>query len=504
MRPLRKFLACLAVTAAALATAASIPAHADEPRGAAADAPQVIPALRSWTGAEGSFHWSDGSRVVVDPQYDKQLHDEADTTAADLADLTGAKPEVVAGEPKSGDAYLTLGGDASLGDEGYTLDVGDSYVVHAKTDAGAFYGTRTLLQLLHQSSDIPRGTATDTPDKTERGLMVDVGRKYFSVGWLKKEIKDLAYAKLNYLHLHFSDNQGFRLQSDSHPEVMSDKYYTKDEIRDLISLATEYHVTLVPEIDMPGHLTTVLAKHPELQLKDSSGNVDPSFIDLSKDDAYTLMSDLIKEYLPLFPGPYWHIGADEYVSDYSKYPQLEEYAKKHYGDDATAKDTYYGFINWADKLVRDGGKSTRMWNDGIKDGDGTIAPNADIVVDYWSTKGIAPQKLLDAGHDVMNSSWTPTYYVLGGTGIDARWLYEDWNADLFEKTLTIDDPARNGGAAIHVWCDNPDAQTEDQVADGIRVALRGLAQQTWNSPKLVDSYADFATIDEAIGRAPGW
>ncbi|WP_354644507.1 family 20 glycosylhydrolase [Kitasatospora camelliae] len=469
----------------------------------AATAPQTVPALRQWTAAGGSYTFTATARIVVDPAYSAQLADEAATFAEDLGTLEGRTVQLVTGTPAAGDIALTLG-DASLPAEGYRLTVGPSITVKAGTDTGAFYGTRTVLQLLHQSATVPAGTAVDWPAKPERGLMIDQGRKYFTVPWVKQHIKELAYLKLNYFHFHLSDTFGFRIESSTHPEVVSTDHYTKQDIADLVALGQKYHVTIVPEIDTPGHMNAILAAHPELKLKNSSGTASAEFIDLSLPGSYTLIKDLITEYLPLFPAPYWHIGADEYVGDYRQYPQLLSYARAHYGADATAKDTYYGFVNWSDALVRAGGKTTRMWNDGIKSGDGTITPNADILVEYWYDYGLTPQQLAAAGHTVANESWTPTYYVLGGAKPDTKWMYETWNPDLFQGGNTLTDPTRNPGSLIHVWCDNPNAETEDQIAAGIMYPLRGLAQQTWGSPKPAASYAGFTPIVTAVGHNPAW
>lgn len=498
-----RLLRFLTASVFAAATLALPGVAAAGPVQAAAGPPQTVPALRQWTAGTGAYSFTSTSRIVVDPAHTAQLSDEAATLAEDLGALAGRSVAVVTGSASPGDIGLSLG-DGGLPAEGYRMTVGQSVSIQAGTDTGAFNGTRTLLQLLHQSASVPAGTAVDWPAKAERGLMIDQGRKYFTVDWVKQHIKELAYLKLNYFHFHLSDTFGFRLESSTHPEIVSTDHYSKQEIADLVALGQKYHVTIVPEIDTPGHMNPILAAHPELKLKNSSGAASADFIDLSLPASYALIKDLINEYLPLFPAAYWHIGADEYVTDYGKYPQLLSYARAHYGANATAKDTYYGYVNWADDLVRAGGKTTRMWNDGIKAGDGTLAPNSGILVEYWYNYGLTPQQLTAAGHKVANESWTPTYYVLGGAKPDTRWMYESWTPDLFQGGNTLTDPARNPGSLIHVWCDSPTAETEGQIAAGIMNPLRALAQQTWGSPKLAGTYAAFAPIVAAVGHNPAW
>ncbi|MEU6890591.1 family 20 glycosylhydrolase [Streptomyces sp. NPDC046557] len=495
--------AVCAVCAPALPGAAAHPTPVAAAPVAAVAPPQTVPALRQWTAGAGTYTFTAATRITVDPAFTAQLADVAATFADDLAALTGRSVAVVSAAPAPGDIGLTLG-EPALPAEGYRMTVAASVTIRAATDTGAFNGTRSVLQLLHQSTSVPAGTAVDWPAKAERGLMVDQGRKFFTVDWLKQHIKELAYLKLNTFHFHLSDTFGFRLESSTHPEIVSTDHYTKQDIADLVALGRKYHVTIVPEVDTPGHMNAVLAAHPELKLKSGSGALSPDFIDLSLPASYTLIKDLIDEYLPLFPGPYWHIGADEYVTDYTKYPQLLSYARAHYGANATAKDTYYGFVNWADALVRAGGKTTRMWNDGIKSGDGTLTPNPAIVVEYWYTYGLTPQQLAAAGHTVANESWTPTYYVLGGAKPDTKWMYETWTADRFEGGNTLSDAAKNPGSLLHVWCDNPTAETEDQIAAGIMYPVRALAQQTWGSPKPAATYAAFTPIVAAVGHNPAW
>ncbi|GLV83243.1 hypothetical protein Slala03_29320 [Streptomyces lavendulae subsp. lavendulae] len=489
---------------AAAAHRASADARPAAARAVAAAAPQTVPALRQWTpSATGGYAFTAAARIVVDPAAAGLFSGEAATFAEDLTALTGHEVPVVTGTPAAGD--IGIGPvDTALPPEGYRMTVGPALTLRAATATGAFNATRTVLQLLHQSTTVPAGTAVDWPDKAERGLMVDQGRKFFTVEWLRRHIRELAYLKLNYFHFHLSDTYGFRLESSTHPEIVSTDHYSKQDIADLVALGRKYHVTIVPEIDTPGHMNAVLAAHPELRLKSAAGVSSPDFIDLSLPASYALVKDLVTEYLPLFPAPYWHIGADEYVTDYTKYPQLLAYARAHYGPGATAKDTYYGFVNWADDLVRAAGKTTRMWNDGIKSGDGTLTPHPGILVEYWYTYGLTPQQLAAAGHTVANASWTPTYYVLGGAKPDTKWMYETWTADRFEGGATLADPAGNPGSLLHVWCDNPTAETEDQIAAGIMYPLRALAQQTWGSPKPVPTYAAFTPIVAAVGHNPAW
>jgi hexosaminidase len=398
--------------------------------------------------------------------------------------------------------------------------------IAANRPAGAFYGGRSVLQLLRQRPELPRGRVRDWPRYPERGLMVDVGRKYFTTDWLRSHVRDLSWLKLNYLHPHLSDNQGFRIESERHPEIVSEKHLTKAEVRSLIELAKRHHITVVPEIDMPGHMEAALRAHPELQLKNAAGMASPANLDYTLPEARAFARDLVEEYVELFPGPYWHMGADEYLitvpgfqtpADYAAYPHLEAYARERYGPDATPKDGILGFVNEIGDVVRGPGKELRMWHDGLEGGR-VVTVNPATVVDWWiDTAGPTPQELLAAGHRIMNAGWFPTYYVNGPLGAvrpDMRTAYESWEVNQFYGPFVYDETAqnppdvvapdepRNLGSKIHVWNDDPEAMTEAQIAEGIFPRLRVIAQKTWNSPLLVPAYADFEDVMAAIGHAP--
>ena len=480
--------------------------------------PRTIPAFREWTDAQGSYVFGANARIVIDPASAESVSATASALATDLLALTGLTvPVVVDTVPQPGDIALALdSSDSAIGAEGYVLTVTDHISIQGQTDAGVFYGTRSVLQMLRQGFEIHAGSARDWPDYPERALMVDVGRKFFSLAFLERHVEELAYLKLNYLHLHLSDEYGnggygFRLESASHPEITSAGHYSKADIANLIALARTYHVTVVPEIDVPAHATALLAPHPTLALPGR-----PDKLDLSNPAGYALVEDLLNEFLPLFPAPFWHTGGDEYLApaEYASFPQLLTYARQQYGPAAVAPDTYIGFVNWIDGIVKAHGKQLRAWNDlyGVT---GTEAPNPDIVLEMWWPY-ILPQDALRKGHTIMNCQAATLYYVLGGYAGNPANLYEQWapnrqwvaSVDVNgNPTSWIDLPASTPGlrgGKFHVWCDSPDAQTEDQVQDGIAPGLRGLAQNSWGSPKLVPSYAQFLGIVDPVGHTPGW
>jgi hexosaminidase len=437
--------------------------------------PLTIPALREWQPTPGGFELRRSSRVVV---ADPRLAPDAKLFAREL------KRSFVAGVAAGpGDIELALGSrDRKLGSEGYTLDVGAALRIEALTTTGAYHGTRTVLQLLRRGRTIPGGRARDWPRYPERGLMLDNGRRYFSPAWIKRQIRLLAYLKLNQLHLHFSDNEGFRIESESHPEIVSARHLTKRQVREIVEFARRRHVRVIPELDMPGHLRAALADHPELRLRDHADK-----LDISLPAARRFCRDLILEYLELFPGRYWHAGADEYLS--------------------TAGESYIDFINWIDRLVRAHGRTLRIWHDGLS---GTRL-NRDVVVEWWADHaGPTPEQLLVQGHRVLNAGWWPTYYVAGGpfgkVQPSMRVAYDKWQVNLFGG-LALNSataprppqrvPARSRallGSELHVWNDVPWNGSVDETAREIAPRLAVLAQKTWDTPPPARAYAGFLRL----------
>jgi hexosaminidase len=490
---------------------------AGPPAGASAERPRTIPALREWHPAPGAFALRRSTRILAGPG----TAPEARLLARDIERLHGRRPGLATGAPRAGDVVLELGSrDRRLGREGYRLESGDVLRVEARRAAGVFYGTRTLLQLLRGRRTVPAGLARDWPRYPERGLMIDAGRRLYPPGWIRREIRELAYLKLNRLHLHFSDNEGFRIGSRSHPEVVSKAHLTKRQVRALVAYARRRHVEVVPELDMPGHLRAVLRAHPELQLRDARGAPRPDKLDVTLPAARRLARDLILEYLPLFPGRWWHAGGDEYLFpvDYDAFPQLGRFARARYGPRANGADAYLGFIDWIDGIVRRRGRTLRVWHDGLADGR-AVRLRRGVVVEWWSDHtGPGPRELLRAGHPVLNAGWFPTYYVVGGPlgavrpSMAVAW--RTWRVNRFSGLLVnVPAPSRPPqvvparhprllGSELHVWNDDPSRETIGRTERGILPRLRLLAQRTWDSPAR-GGYAAFARLGRRLGRGPG-
>src|SRR5690606_29521907 len=247
-------------------------------------------------------------------------------------------------DERAGDVRLELNQDKGANPESYTMTVrGGRVTVSAPAEAGVFYGTRTLKQEIAGAGAAREGVVRDEPAKERRGMMLDIARKHYSAGWIEDRIRELGDLKFNELGLHFSDDQGFRIESDSHPEVVSREHLTKAQVKRIVDLARSRHITVVPEIDSPGHLGAVIAAHPDLQLRNAGGGAVRGAIDISKEKSARIVDELLEEYAGLFPGSQWHLGGDEYqalvVSDpEASFPGLAAAARERYGAGATVED----------------------------------------------------------------------------------------------------------------------------------------------------------------------
>ncbi|MFI1912048.1 family 20 glycosylhydrolase [Nocardia sp. NPDC020380] len=486
---------------------------------AAQQLPVSVPSIKQWQpGGDGEFALRDGARIVAGGA----LREPAALLAEDLT-RAGRPVSVTSDAAAAGDIVLEENAAAPAPSESYRITSGDRLTITAHDTAGILHGTQTVLQWLRQRTTLPAGTADDWPDYSERGLMLDTGREFLPVDWVEARIRDAAYLRMNLVQLHLSDVQGFRLESRTHPEITSPQHYSAADLREILDYARSYGVEIIPEIDMPGHMNAILAQHPDLVLRperttpldavqaDLVGGSNGGKIDLTDPAAYRLISDILHEFLPQFPGRYWHIGCDEYVSDYSRYPQLADYAVRTYGPGAAPGDVIIGFANWAADIVESFGKTPRVWNDGF-DHPGVLSPKPELVVGYWSASagglpwlpgGRTPADFAAAGHPLLNAAFTPTYFTTGGPSAalnappELLWA---WDPGLFVDGQRLPEAERSllRGSMLFLWCDDPNALSPEQIVAPVRERLPIMAQQLWSGTGGI-SYPDFRSRTGAVG-----
>ncbi|WP_225101945.1 family 20 glycosylhydrolase [Streptomyces sp. CoH27] len=324
---------------------------------------------------------------------------------------------------------------------------------------------------------------------------------------LKALVRELAWLKYNTLHLHLTDTQAYRLECDTHPAAVAEKRYTKAEMADLVSYAAARHITIVPEIDMPGHMNPMLGQHPGLALRRANGYLS---LDLSKmDAAYDLARSFLSEYLDVFPGPRWSIGADEWLttSELASFPQLAATARRLHGPGATGWDLAYDFINRLVAYLRANGRQPSMWNDQLVP-DTVVRVGAGLTIEHWyGSSSPSAADLHQQGYALLNSNSNVLY---GDTDNDSypdpAAIYDDFAVNRFalgkgSQTIPADSP-RLRGAQMAIWSDSDNSYTEDHVASRIRDPLRSLAQIAWGSPKSATRYGQFSVLIDKVGSPP--
>ncbi|MEU7316345.1 glycoside hydrolase family 20 protein [Streptomyces sp. NPDC007083] len=477
-------------------------------------APSAVPSVRQWKAVRGPG-WQRTDRTRVVPAADS-LRDEAKLLADEL------KVPVAKGPSHTGDIELKRGEDSGKspggkvngGPESYRLVSEDGKItITGGGDAGVFYGTRTLLQTWRAQGRFAEGTVADAPDRPQRGFSLDIARKNFSADWIEARIREMGDLKLNQLQLHLSDDQAFRIESDTHPEIVSDPHLTKAQVRGIVDLAASRHITVIPEIDSPGHLGAVLKAHPELQLRSASGATPRGAIDISKPAAAKLVDELLVEFADLFPGKWAHAGGDEYQALMTEnpeqtYPGLAKKAREEFGDQATVQDLATAWLNDRASTLDKQGKIPQVWNDGMHRG-GVVKPNKPREVAYWTGREAGerePSEYLKEGWKVVNLNDEYLYYVLGQpnnfTYPTGRRIYEEWTPAVVRGTEPVPDKwagrDRILGGRFAVWGDLADAQTTGQVARGIRLPLAATAQKLWDPQRPERSWDDFVKLVDKV------
>src|SRR5687768_3985490 len=402
-----------------------------------APAVPVIPAPMDVAAGEGNFEFSADTRVTVEGE-------GAESAARAFVSFVKATQGVTLeiGEPKGGTDTILFALNAQAPNEaaeGYTLRVTpEGVTVAAREPRGLFYGGVTLWQLMSASKDarsIPAIRITDSPRFKWRGLMLDSARHFQSVDYIKKFIDWMSMHKFNVLHWHLTDDQAWRLEIKRYPKLTSvgawrvpagqapaadidpatrkprtiGGFYTQDEVRDLVAYAAARHVTIVPEIEMPGHASAAVVAYPELGVSRNLPKAVPSDWGIyttlfNTDDAtFAFLENVLAETIELFPGEYIHVGGDEAAKDeWEASPKIQAHIQK-----LGLKDTHElqsWFIQRIGKFIESKGRKLIGWDEILEGG---LAPNATVM----SWRGIdGAVAAANAGHDTVLSP-APDLYL---------------------------------------------------------------------------------------------
>lgn len=403
---------------------------------------------------------------------------------------------------RSSEGELSIIYDQTLAPEGYQLIIGKHLIIKASTKAGSFYGMLALYKLSLLGVKLPYAKIENTPDIEERGLHLDVGRKYFSKEWIFKLLEEMAFSQLNTLQFHFSENKGFRIACEMYPEIVSEDHLSKNDVYEIIEYARKLHIQIIPSLDSPGHLHYALKHFPSFQLEGSDGGS----LDISQEKAREWVYQLYEEYAELFKDShYFNIGGDEFV-DFDQFDSFEplcDYAKNQLGlQDAHAVDTYHDYLNELAMLLEDKGFTVRVWNDGLyrKNQQPNIQLKESIQICYWTRyhKNMADvETFVEKGHELVNFHAENFYYVLhvdvGVKRVDPKAWFETWESKIFSFGQRLKDESKLKGSSYSIWCDAPEIATEKRIFHDIQEPLWAFACKTWMNEGLM-TYDHFKNI----------
>ena len=469
--------------------------------------PDVYPGLREWSGSKGTFKLKENAKIVCPEKDYEALREDLQLFSEELMTVWGNSLEIATGNPGIGDLFFTLDAtDRTIGSEGYVMEIGKTISISANTPKGVFYGMQTLLQIFKQDHKVVMGKAVDYPEIAERGMMMDVARDYFEVEYIESVIRKLAWMKMNFIHMHFTDAEAFRLKSDLFPGLAHPtEHYTKDDIRRIQDYAARYHVMLIPEIEMPAHASSYSDYNPYLAFDcasmrvghhvtedfENSDQVSRRFtVDITRREVRTWLKAVLDEWIPLFDAPHFHIGGDEWQYDANKYacPELMEATKK--AGYEYPGDLFVDFTNEMNEWVKSHGKTTHIWNwwrfspdegkeNEVRMNRTSIQPDKDIIVHVWNYP--RQKEILNDGYKVIISSevgpealYSTPYKGDGKPGdygvFQTQQIYEEWTPKTGPGIL---------GYKVCLWTDTNDGRPDEWYGPYYELPIAILAEKTW-------------------------
>lgn len=496
--------------------------------------PDVIPELQEWYGKTGSFFVDSSSRIIVK---EEELLDTAAIFAEDYEEITGMPIKVISGTEEDvilGDFYFAFSESANgLGKEGYTIDVSHIVKIESEEATGAYWATRTILQILKQSKGIlPKGLIRDYPKYEVRAFSFDVGRKPFTLDAVSEFAENMSWYKMNSLQIHLSDNlifledypneetaieqayAGFRLESTKTSKVTGktatseDIYYSKNDFRAFVKDSRARGVEIVPEFDMPAHalpftrafaevmstgVTTGRYRIDELDLTQMDESASPD-----GESTMDIVKGIWNEYFegddPVFDKDTTiHVGTDEY----------------HGVSGQVGIEYFRSFSDRMIEFVQSTGRKVRMWGS-LSNKTGTTPVRSEgVQLNIWNTGYADPKAMYDMGFDLINTLEGPNYIVPAAgyynDYINAQNIYNNWKPNVIGNiTMSAGDDQILGGCYA-IWHDSIDTRangiSQYDSFDRFFKAAPAYGAKLWGEAE--KSYAEFTKVAEKTGTAPG-
>ena len=448
----------------------------------------IIPTPQKIKHQTGVLTLTPQSQIVV---AEFQLIPLAKLIAEEIQQLTSLRLKTAVAAPRAGDIALKV--NPAIRGEEHTIDVGDTATVEAGNTNAIVFGTATLLQSMTKNADgvtIPQMVVRDKPAVEYRGLMLDCARNWHSIKTLKQMVVLCRWYKIRYLHLHLNDDQSFTFPSKAFPKLATrGRHYSLVELRDLEAYASLRGVTIVPELETPGHATAMTTAMPELFMP---GSKQPQAICVGREKVYAALDTLVGEMCSVFRStPYFHIGGDEVnYAAWNNCKETKEYMAAKNLDNPM--ELYRHFLVRMNEIVKRHGKKTIVWEGFHKDGKTQIP--RDIVVMAFECKYNLPPDLIADGYQVINTAWQPLY-VTNSKAWSPEAIYK-WNVHRWENWWDQSKAFPNGidvaptplvlGAQMCAW-----EQPESAELPSVRERLASMSERTWN-PAAGRAYADFA------------
>ena len=484
----------------------------------------VVPLPKSVVMAKGlPFNLTNATTIVYEGT-NPEMKRNARFLSEYIQQASGIKTAVLDKRDKKAAAIVLTIDPKVAGAEAYRLSVNNKQVtIAASTPAGVFYGIQTLrkslpVQTTGEAITLPAVTVADAPRFGYRGMMLDCARHFFPLRFVKKFIDILAMHNMNVFHWHLTEDQGWRLEIKSHPELTAKSsmrsgtvighnatvddsiphggFYTQQEAREIVEYARQRHITVIPEIDMPGHMLAALAAYPELGCTGGPYEVGHRWgvykdvLCLGKESTYKFVQDVIDEVVEIFPAKYFHIGGDESPTVmWEKCPKCLQKAKDENTD---IKHLQQYFTNRVEKYLNGKGKSIIGWDEILE---GKINQSATIM----SWRGVEPGlKAAKQGHDVIMTPSSHVYFdhyqakdtkhepdAIGGCSpVEKVYSYEP-----LPDTLSAEAKNRIKGVQANLWTEYIPFTTQAEYMVLPRMAA--LAEVQW-TPVAKKNFDDFS------------